>query len=475
MEQQFKTEKKFVNILETSVEALDYIKRLINEGNYTEVIPLLQTTIEGFNALYKEIHSNNHVIDEKIFKLINQLKENLINTIEYLNKGKYQQIRELIHSYLLPTYKELLSKYEDMIQQNPKKRWVIGVYHPTTNPRALLTEARIMSLVYEAERKEADIMVFSTEDVDFNQEIVQGEVFQSGQWEKMTLSFPDVIQNYSLKHDQSDKERKLRGLIPFTSFPFGGKYVLPKKLEGSIYQHYFIPSKTLYHYSDIEEFLKEYNQMVLKPIHGKKGQNIYLVNRTSENIQILKHNKREKLSSQQFENFINKLITEDNRKRYMIQPFIKSQTNEGRAYHIRAHIQKNGDGNLEMLMMYPRIAKKGSILTNVDQGELQIDISTFLEEQFKGRGSQFETDLYNISMELSSYIDMIHGFAIDELGIDFAIDENEKVWVYEVNQLPGARVDEYKRAKNAVAYAIYLAEKQIFFADPLGKLNNALQ
>lgn len=39
-------------------------------------------------------------------------------------------------------------------------------------------------------------------------------------------------------------------------------------------------------------------------------------------------------------------------------------------------------------------------------------------------------------IELANYLDKLHNFSFDELGIDIAIDENGRYWMHEENSGP---------------------------------------
>ena len=45
------------------------------------------------------------------------------------------------------------------------------------------------------------------------------------------------------------------------------------------------------------------------------------------------------------------------------------------------------------------------------------------------------------------------------LGIDVAIDQNGKLWIFEVNWRPGAKHREFEVAKRLIPYCIYLINR----------------
>src|SRR5699024_10357517 len=59
------------------------------------------------------------------------------------------------------------------------------------------------------------------------------------------------------------------------------------------------------------------------------------------------------------------------------------------------------------------------------------------------------------------HLDKLHGLALDELGIDLAIDENGRYWMHEANNSPQTAYFEKERAVYTIAYAIYIAKNGI--------------
>src|SRR5699024_4608569 len=59
------------------------------------------------------------------------------------------------------------------------------------------------------------------------------------------------------------------------------------------------------------------------------------------------------------------------------------------------------------------------------------------------------------------HLDKLHGLALDELGIDLAIDENGRYWMHEANNGPQTAYFEKERAVYTIAYALYIARNGI--------------
>src|SRR5699024_11209333 len=65
------------------------------------------------------------------------------------------------------------------------------------------------------------------------------------------------------------------------------------------------------------------------------------------------------------------------------------------------------------------------------------------------------------SVDLTEYLDRIHSFSLDELGLDLAIDNTGRFWLHEANNGPQTTYHEEERAVNTIGYAKYIAKNGI--------------
>src|SRR5699024_2552471 len=91
---------------------------------------------------------------------------------------------------------------------------------------------------------------------------------------------PDIIHNIGVvsRAQQSITDRKLRRIIPFTSFYVGNKLYLPKKLvQYRKYSELLAFFKMVNNKDAVYGFLAEHQKAVVKPILGRRGENIYYI------------------------------------------------------------------------------------------------------------------------------------------------------------------------------------------------------
>src|SRR5699024_521358 len=97
---------------------------------------------------------------------------------------------------------------------------------------------------------------------------------------------------------------------------------------------------------------------------------------------------------------------------------------------IRAHMQKDRKGKWTITKIYPRIGNSKSILSNISKGGRTEELQDFLITQFSQHtGNDYYNKLRNLSVKLTEYLDRLHNFSLDELGLDLAIDETGRFWL----------------------------------------------
>src|SRR5699024_12816110 len=65
-----------------------------------------------------------------------------------------------------------------------------------------------------------------------------------------------------------------------------------------------------------------------------------------------------------------------------------------------------------------------SILSNISRGGRTEDLTSLLVDEFgHKKGHTYGKELRQLALELTEYLDRIHNFSLDELGLDLAIDQ----------------------------------------------------
>src|SRR5699024_8746051 len=154
---------------------------------------------------------------------------------------------------------------------------------------------------------------------------------------------------------RSHVERKLRRIVPFTSFHVGNKYTLPKRMvKYRKFAELLVPFKVCTNETVIHDFLKQNNRVVFKYLGSNRGENIYFITKKGSRYILLDQKKERILNKDAFHQFIQQIILRK-KSSFIIQRYIHTRTKADEPYHFRAHVQKNGEGKWQLTHIYPRI------------------------------------------------------------------------------------------------------------------------
>lgn len=340
---------------------------------------------------------------------------------------------------------------------------LIGMLHHRTDPNTV-TKSYAYAIVAKAEG--ADFIYFTPNSVNFSNQTIEGYEYKNGSWQEKITPFPDVIYNTGSPEKlnvSKDVIDQLKENIPFTTVSLGNKWSINERLKkGKVFSKHLIPAKILKEWKDLTEFLNLYNDVVVKPMDGRKGQGIYFI-KTAEQGFIVNYESKDKVYTQtDLKEFLQLLLKENT---YIVQPYICSKTNSGLIFDFRLHAQKNGEGKWVITSIYPRIASEGTIITNINNGGYTNYLTPFLNQEFNQEDAfNIKRTLEYFTLSLARHLDELqmldYSEIIDEIGIDVGLDENQKLWIYEVNWRPGCPPTFYLEldvVKNTIQYAIYLA------------------
>jgi len=449
------------NISDTLIEATEHFSNQIKDREFAQSIHIFSSIVEGYEAIKKmhTLYGNN---SKSTTDLLIKIERNLVFVANQLELKNLIKITEIVQFSLMPNFRKLNRTFLTHSIEKPKI--TIGIYHDKANPRDVYPKKRIDALIKEGEVQQANLIFFKSKDVDFGNKKIHGECYNDGYWETITYNFPDVIHNVGIasKHQQSITERKLRRLIPFTSFGVGNKFYLPKiMVKHRRYASLLVPFRMVADEQVVYDYLENEKTAVLKPILGARGESIYFVQKKGNRYTVTEHRQERIYNSAKFNEWIHNTLLK-RKFSYMAQRYVECKTRDGEPFDIRAHMQKDAEGKWAITKIYPRIGNKHSILSNISRGGRTDNLRTFLFEEFGNKiGENYDKELRKLSLDLTNYLDRIHNFSLDELGLDLAIDNNGRFWLHEANNGPQSAYHEAERAVNTIGYAIYIAEKGI--------------
>ena len=456
------------NILETLQEATEHFADLTKKKELNQSIFIFSSIVDGCSAIM-QILAN---IDETNFNTqLKALEGHLFLIAQQLEQGNFIKIAEIVQFSFAPELKKLHQIFiETEGNQKQDKTISIGVFNGTRNPKVFYTPERLNATIYESEKQNTNLYFFSSKDINFEEKQVNAEVFQNGSWTSINVPFPDVIHNVGVGK-QSHEERKLRRILPFTSFYVGNKFTMPKRmLENKDYAELLVPFIPCAREDAINTFIEKNQRVVFKALGSNRGENIYFLNKKGNRYVLLDQKKESILSQDALSDFIKNIILAQ-KGSYIVQRYIHTRTRNDEPYHFRAHVQKNGVGQWQLTHIYPRIGNKKSNLSNIStEGRIENFAQFLIDEYGEKQGSQYEEEILDLSIKVTLHLDKLYGLRLDELGIDFAIDDTGRIWMHEANNGPQTSFHEELRAINTIAYAKYIAQNGILHRESVERI-----
>lgn len=310
-----------------------------------------------------------------------------------------------------------------------------------------------------AKMEGVEFFYFSPSSVNFEEKTIHGYRYIRGDWVQSKMEFPDVIYNVTgmKTSDQKKVYRRLKNMIPFTSSPIGNKIkVYRKVLQLPEFSNYAIPSKKVDNPKVVFQLLEKFAKVIVKPLKGSQGRGVIYIERHEAKFELIEGVSRQLLDKAELQSILLSLIRQDV---LLIQPYISSKTEQGLPFDLRLHVQKNGEGKWRITLIYPRIGSEDGIISNVSSGGYIAKLDRFLEREYGPEGYDLGRILEKFAVRFSEEFDGLYKNKLDELGIDIGIDENKKIWIYEVNWRPGSAYRGLDAAMNTIPYAAYLARK----------------
>ncbi|MFO1446353.1 YheC/YheD family protein [Bacillus sp. Bva_UNVM-123] len=342
---------------------------------------------------------------------------------------------------------------------------LIGMLHHRKDPTTVIKSYAYAAV---AQAEGAKFFYFSPGTVNFTNRSIRGQVYEDGKWISRVMPFPDVIYNAGSPEKlakSKDIIQKLKNEIPFTTHSIGNKWNMSERLkEAGEFSNYIIPSEIIKNTETFFKFVSGYKKVVFKPIDGRKGKGILFISKNGDGYEVIKDSNVAYYSRQQLEQLIKTMVSNGT---HILQPYIQSVTKSGQIFDFRLHIQKNGEGKWVITTIYPRVAPKGSIIPNINNGGFTNYLDPFLKQEFKDEAFNIRRTLEHFSLALANHIDELqmiqYGEIVDEIGVDIGLDENHKIWIYEINWRPGCPPAFYLELDvviNTIKYAIFLVKNQ---------------
>jgi len=329
----------------------------------------------------------------------------------------------------------------------------VGMFRQFKTPNTLVLAAAVSARMLDME-----FFFFNPEDVDFDKQKIKGQFYENGNWIARETDFPDVIDNSPARKENAATYDRLAKAIPFTMRRIGNKDTIYKRLmKEGVYKELLIPTHNLSSLQDAVDCIENYGRVIMKPKGGNRGRGIFYIEKCRNNYSVIANHENFEVELHKISDFLMENILSS---KYIGQPYIQCRTRDGLPFDIRIHVRRDMNGDWKTVNIYPRVGTSDGIASNLSQGGYIGKLDKFLKRQFGEHAGTVDKELNKLANDFPTYFQLAYDYDIDALGIDIGIDENRKLWMFEVNSFPGSTFFELESQIVAMGYARHLAKKQ---------------
>lgn len=330
-------------------------------------------------------------------------------------------------------------------------RCLIGMLRATGSPGLVAT-----AMAMAARCQGADLVFFRPADIAPDRRRIRAKAFDGTRWTEVDSRYPDIVENDDacLSGRYWDGWAPLRETAAYTTRRLGGKAAVARLIAGCRdFDPLIIPQSIPQDDADIARGLETFGEIVLKPVFGSQGRNVWKLRRRPGGLHLQGPGVSEDLPQV---DGLHRRITGG--RRYLLQKYVESRTDAGNPFDIRLHSRRDGTGAWTTVKIYARIGLSGSITSNVATGGSIGEALPLLAQRYGQGAPAVMQALERLARDIPVWTQSVYkAFRIDALGIDLGLDAAGRPWLFEINSFPGAKYFEVADAIPRIGYCLHLA------------------
>lgn len=278
----------------------------------------------------------------------------------------------------------------------------------------------------------ADVVFFTKDDVDFDSETVNAQVWTPDGFVRETVKIPHYVECGPCLHEL--RKYFSSKAIVVDNFKLSKKDV-NDVLNRSKFAPCVIPTMHTYKVGNILSFAMMWNEIIIKPLVGARGEGIYCLKLLSDGTYLFTDTEgnEKKLSHDDSLKELEKLY--DNLT-VIVQPRMKFLNKDGQIMDFRLNVEKNGEGKWQTIFMIARTSRD-KIVSNFSAGGYASLLDVTLAIDYGENAERVKASLEEIAVELPLLIEEESKCNMLSLGIDVGIDsETLQPYIIEVNYVP---------------------------------------
>jgi len=287
-------------------------------------------------------------------------------------------------------------------------------------------------LFYVAANFVIELILFTQEDVDFENGTVRGTILKNNKPVSIVTEIPKVIDNHPWgnKHRafQTEIEKHARLLCPKTKISKLKQYNM--LLEDGRFSDILLKTKSVKSISRIDDFIDSYSDVVIKPAKGHMGENVLKLSKSGGGYLLTEQHETVEMTRGQLERYYTDSIED---KDFVIQPYINSSTRLGEPLDIRVYARRGAGGKF-VADLCPRIGSAAGVTSNIAGGGYSIPVEKLLPLHFGGKHKEILEQLQYIGENFPDYYQSFFDETMFDIGLDIGISrETGKLYLFEVN------------------------------------------
>ncbi|SFT01394.1 YheC/YheD family protein [Paenibacillus sp. BC26] len=195
-----------------------------------------------------------------------------------------------------------------------------------------------------------------------------------------------------------------------------------------------IPPTRMFSKVNLNSMLQSHGMVVIKPVRGAGGNGVIKVSKDAGTYKYTYYSKTSSFST--FDGMYQSLLSKKSSRRYLIQKGIRLATIGGRPIDYRVKYVKQATGQWAITAIVGRLAKPGLFVTNICRGGTLLSGSEGIRRSFSSGAVGSKKREMRLLTQLSTEVLEGRFPGIGQLGFDYGIDRNGKIWIFEVNTRP---------------------------------------
>ncbi|MGJ9385329.1 YheC/YheD family protein [Salipaludibacillus sp. CF4.18] len=325
------------------------------------------------------------------------------------------------------------------------------------------------------------LFFFCIQDVDFKNLQINGSYYDTKKdvWAKGRFPFPDILYNRRSEGKKQRNVKKFKSLLKIDNIPSINavddfdKIEFCERLCKNSQVNKFIPETVLYDEPAIlYNMISLYRTVYLKATKGRYSQSVMRIRKMNDNrFEYSKAGNKLEVSEVETSAELEEAVKDYfGSKKILVQRGIDTLVIGDSIIDMRAEVQRDEKGDLHVVAKSVRLGIEKSPVTSVRVGTSIFRFEDFFMNRFgwsKEKIEYWETVIDIFLYYIYESVEKEYG-SFGEMGIDFAIDKNEQLWLIECNT-KSAKVALYRSYDekvidqaftNPMLYAKYLFEQK---------------